>query len=775
MFAVIDAILLRALPYDHSAKLVTVMNSYPGAGAERIGCSLPNYYDRREGMESFASTSIHQGGSVIMGESGSPTRVRRDRVSPEFFDTLGVKLIMGQTFTEDQLLYANAQVMVITYEFWQDQFDGDPNVLGREIVLDGLPNRVIGVLEPEFKYLGGKARFFAPYASAMEDREANRRHSNNASMVARLKDGVSVAAAQDEMNRFNEQLFETDPVAQMVRDAGFRTIIADLHGEVVRDSKPILLILQAGALSLLLIGLANLANLMLIRAKGRAKETAVRQSLGAGRGHLAKEILTETVTLSVLGGLLGLLTGALGIRLLQALGAEQLPLGEAIGLDGRVVLISVAGSILVGFALALPIFLMNVRRNLSPALQSESRTGTVSRGAQRARHAFIVLQIALAFSLLSGAGLLGLSLRKALSNSPGFRAESVLTASVSLPWKRYPEEAEKVQFAKRLIGELRTMPGVINAGLASNMPFTNNNSNNATTVEGHERAPGDSIRTHYTGFGMGEYWQALGIPLVEGRYLEDADLIEGERVCLVDTAFAERYWPGESALGHRIANDVKLDDENALTIVGVVGTVKQQDLTDEKPLGAIHLPYTLRTQSNIFITLRTAMAPESMTNALRQLILGIDPELPLDDVRLMQDRIDESMLVRRSPAVLAGIFAGVALLLAAIGTYGVLAYAVGERRREIGVRIAIGARPQRVLADFLWMGGKLLLAGVVFGVGGSWLAGLGMQSVLYDVVPYHLGVLTATTLLLGVVVLLATYLPSKKAARISPMTAMRDQ
>ncbi|EDY85177.1 efflux ABC transporter, permease protein [Verrucomicrobiia bacterium DG1235] len=774
MFAVIDAILIRSLPFENADRLVTVMNSYPGAGAERIGSSLPNYYDRREGMESFASTSIRQGGSAIIGEAGSPSRIERDRVSPEFFETLGVELVMGQTFTEDQLLYANAQVLVITHEFWQDYFDGDPDVLDREVILDGLSNRVVGVLEPGFRYLSSRAKFFIPLASNLEDREPNRRHSNNMQMIARLKNGVSVEAAQDEMNRFNERLLESDPYAQMVRDAGFRTFVVNLHEEVVREAKPILLILQAGAISLLLIGSVNLVNLMLIRAKGRTKETAVRQSLGAGRGHIAREILSETVLLSVIGGLLGVGVGALGIQLLKALGAQELPLGAMISLDGRVMVISVLGAALVGIALAVPIFALVARRNLAPALHSESRTGTVSRGAQAARYTFIVVQIALAFTLLSGAGLLGLSLQKILKNSTGFRPESVLTASLSLPWKNYPEAEPRQQFLERLLGELRVMPGVIDVGFGSNLPFSGNNSNNATVVEGHEVKPGDSIRAHYTGFGMGEYWQALGIPLVEGRYLEDADLGEGMRVCLVDTAFAERYWPGESALGHRIATDVEFNDENAMTIVGVVGTIKQTDLTEEIPQGTIHMPYSLRSQQFVFLTLRTAMAPEAISDSLREVVLGIDPELPVDDVRLMQDRIDDTTIVHRSPAILVGIFAGAALLLAAIGTFGVLAYAVGERKREIGVRIAIGARPERVLRDFLWLGGKLLLVGVVIGVAGAWLAGTLMQSVLYEVVPFHLGIVAVAGLVLAAVVLAASYLPSSRAARVSPMEAMRE-
>lgn len=775
MFAVIDAILLRALPFQHGDRLVSVMNSYPGAGAPRIGASLPNYYERRHGgVEAFESVAITQGGSAILGEAGSPIRVPRDRVSPEFFETIGFPLLMGQTFTEEQTLYENSSVLIATYEFWQDEFGGDPDVLGREIIVDSLSYRVVGVLSPGFNYLDSKARFFVPLASSLEDRESNRRHSNNVQMIARLKEGVSVLAAQDSMDRFNERVLESDPFAEMVRDAGFHTLVVDLHEEVVRETKPVLLILQAAALLLLVIGCVNLINLLLIRSKGRAKEIAVRQSLGAGRRHLARETLCETVLLSVLGGILGVGVGAIGIRLLGTLGTEQMPLGSSIALDGRVVVISLIGAALVGICLAVPLVMMHAKRNLAPALQAESRTGTLSRSAQAARMTFIVVQIGLAFALLSGAGLLGLSLNRVLSNSPGFKPDQVTTASVSLPWKNYQEAEGRQAFMEKLLERLKAQPGIAYAGLTSALPFSGGTSNNATVVEGYERQPGDSIRAHYVGFAMGDYWQALGIPLVSGRYLEEADQVDGNRVCLVDTDFAERYWPGESAIGKRIASDVELTEENAMTIVGVVGTIKLVDLTEDGNQGMIYMPYHLQTRSHFFIAVKSSLAPDLVSSAMRSIVLDLDPELPLDNIRVMQDRIDDSLLARRSPAVLAGIFAAVALLLAAIGTYGVLAYAVGERTREIGVRMAIGAQPSQVLQQFLSLGGKLLLGGALLGMAGAWVFGLGMQSVLYDVVPFHVGIVAATAAVLGFVVFTASYLPSNRASRVSPLEAMRE-
>lgn len=774
IFAVVDAILVRSLPFPAPERLVTVRNSYPGAGAERSQSSLPNYYDRREHVAAFASTSIHQRGSAIVGAAGSPQRVERDRVSPEFFATLGVPLAKGRTFTEDEMLYANAQLIILTHEFWRDRFSGDPDILDRTITIDGLTHTVIGVLPPGFRFLDSRARFFAPLASNLEDRAPNRRHSNNHQMVVRLKPGVSLAEAQAQMDAFNEAQLQDDPYAELVRAAGYRTYVRSLHADTVRDVRPMLLLLQVGVLALLLIGGVNLVNLLLIRVHGRAKELAVRQALGAGRWHLAREAVLETVVLALGGGLLGLGLGALGIQLMDALGTDRLPLGARVVFDGRIAVAALAMSLAVGLVLAVPVVLLSLKRDLTPALQAETRGGTASRAAQRVRHGFIVAQIALAFVLLSGAGLLGLSLRKVLSTPPGFETDHVLTARLSLPWKNYPEPGPRLAFLERLLGELRAQPGVAHAGFSGGLPFGGTTSDSATVVEGLERAPGESLRTHYISFAMGDYWQALGIPLIEGRYLEDADNHRDQRVCVVDQAFARRYWPGQSALGRRIADDVAITEENAITVVGVVGTVKQQDLADTAPLGAFYKPYQLRPYGDISIVLRSQLAPESLGPMLQRLVLSLDPELPVDDIRVYQDLVDDSLVARRSPAMLAGIFASVALLLAAVGTYGVLAYAVNQRRREIGVRMALGASPGGVLRQFLGLGARLLIAGTVLGGAGAWATGALMRGMLFGMSGFHAGVAAGTAGLMAAVVLAATLVPSQRAARVSPIEALRD-
>lgn len=774
IFAVVDAVLLRALPFPHADELVITRNCYPGAGVDLGSSSLPNYYDRREHVAAFASTAIHQSGSAIIGEAGAPVRVARDRVSPEFFATLGVPLARGRTFTEDEMLYANAQVIILTHEFWHQQFGGAPDVLDRQLVVDGIPHTVIGVLPPGFRYLDSKARFFIPLASNLDDRGPNRRHSNNVDLIARLKPGVTLAEARAQMNAFTQVQLKDDPHQQLLRDAGYRVQVDWLHADTVRTVRPILLLLQGGVVALLLIGGVNLINLLLIRAHGRAREVAVRQALGASQADLAREILLETVLLSIVGGLLGMAIGATGIQLLDALGTDRLPLGARIELDGRVLAVSLAGSVLVGLALSVPIIAFNRRRNLAPVLQSESRGGTSSRAAQRLRHTFIVVQVALAFMLLCGAGLLGLSLKQVLETSPGFQPDNVLTARLNLPWKTYPEPENRRAFLERLLVELRQLPGVVHAAFSDGLPFGGDVSDNATTVEGFERAAGDSIRTHFTSFAMGDYWQALGIPLVEGRYLEDADNQRELRVCVVDEAFARRYWPGQSALGHRIASDVNITEENAITIVGVVATVKQRDLTDAAPLGSVYVPYRLRSDNSFHIVLRTPLSPTALASALQRTVLELDPQLPIDDVKVLRELVDDSLVTRRSPAVLVAIFAGAALLLAAIGTYGVLAYAVNQRRREIGVRMALGALPAQVLRQFLGLGLRLLAFGIVLGAFGAWAAGRAMTGLLYDVPGFHSGVALATAVTLLLVVLLATLIPSRRAAQVSPIEALRD-
>lgn len=774
IYAVVDAVLVRSLPFPDPDRLVTIFNAYPGAGIDREGASVANYYNRRDSIAAFTSVSIFREGSAVIGNSGTPSLVSRDRISPEFFETLGVTLARGRSFTEDELLFANSQRTILTHEFWQSHFGGHSDILDRSLEIDGVSHQIVGVLAPEFRFGNSFAKFFVPLASAPEDRQSNQRHSKfSQKMIGRLAPNVTPATAQAQVDAFNHAQLATDPLAKIVSEANFRTYVVLLHDDTVRSIKSTLVLLQIGVFALLLIGAFNLVNLFLIRANGRLKEYAVRQALGANRSHLVREIMIETGVLTLVGGLLGLATGFGGIKLLSKLGTDQLPLGTQVVFDVRIALVALAGSLFIGLLLAVPVIWFSVRNHLAPTLHTESHGGTVSRAAQRVRYGFIIAQVALAFVLLSGASLLGVSLNNVLSTDPGFRPEQVLTARIALPGNRYPDGQRRQAFLEQLLDDLRGHPGVNNVGLTNGLPFDGSISKNATRVEGVDLTAGESIRTHYSAATMGDYWQALEIPLIEGRFLNVADNQTAQKYCVVDQAFVDRYWPDATGLGQRLAQGVQFNDNNAFTIVGVVGTIKQDDLTDTTPLGTVYLPYQFRPNSNIAITIRTVMAPAALGQSLQKLVLSLDPELPVSDIKVLQTRIEDGLVGRRSPAILSGIFAAVALILAAVGTYGVLAYAVGQRKREIGVRMALGALPRQILQQFLSIGTKLLAAGIGFGALGAWGAGIAMQRLLFDVQPLNLVVMTGTAGTLSAIVLVATLLPSHRASRVSPMEALK--
>jgi putative ABC transport system permease protein len=777
IFAVIDSVLLRPLPFPDSDRLMTIFNTYPKAGVERDGSSLTNYYERRGHIPAFASLAIYRYGTEIVGEAGSTEREQIMRVSPDFFSTLGLGPVIGRAFTEEETTYQTDHVAILSDTFWRQRYNADPNVIGRHIRVNSVPRTVIGVLPPDFHFLSSDARVFLPLASRPEDRTPSQRHSggNVTQMIARLKPGVTIAQAQSEIDAQNATLEADDPQAKMIADAGFRSIVLSLHADHVAAIRPTLLLLQAGAIALLLIGAVNLVNLLLVRASSRVKELAVRQALGAGRGYVVSEVVVETTLLTLVGGLLGLATGAGGIRLLGALGADRLPLGTRIAFDARLALVGLAAAIILGIVFAVPIAWFNLRRHLGNALQSESRGGTSGRAGQILRHSFIVSQIALAFVLLAGAGLLGLSLERAMAVSPGFQSDHILTGQILLPWADYPNAA-RLTFIETLINKIGHLPGVVSAGVVNNVPFSGNSGKSAATVMGHVLRPGESPRGHYSYGVAGDYFRAMGFSLRAGRFLTADDSRRSERVCVVDEDFARYYWPKVNAVGQRLWEGSQVEkDAEAFTVVGVVGGVKQAGLTEDEAQGAIYYPYVFRIDDSVFVAVRTAIPPESFGLTLQQVVRQIDPDIPVNDLRAMETRIADSLVARRSPALLAGLFSAIALLLTAVGTYGVLSYAVAQRRREIGLRMALGAQPGQIRSQFFSLSLRLLAGGVMLGVIGALLTGRAMQAVLFHVPVFNWAILSGAVLVMGFVSLIACLLPSQRAARISPMETLAEE
>jgi predicted permease len=773
ILAVVDAILVRALPFPDSERLALIYNSYPGAGAERVPGSLPNYFDRRGAIEAFGSVSIFQESSVIVGGTGQARRVPILRASPEFFSTLREPLALGQPFTEEHLAYRADEVAILTDEFWRGHFNADPNILGRTFENDGARVAVIGVLPRGFRFLSSQVQFFRPASHAPDDRLPGSRHSGDWNMIARLAPGVGWSTAQLQMDALNARLAADDPYAELVKKAGYRTRVVALRDDHVRQVKRILLLLQGGVSVLLVIGAVNLANLLLIRANGRAQEIAVREALGAGRWQIARGVIVEIMALVAVAAAAGLLVGAAGLRLLSSLGAEQLPLGAAIRFDGRTALAGLVIAAIVGAALAALLICFHFRLKLASGLKLATRGGTAGRGAQKLQHGFVIAQVALAFVLLSGSGLLGVSLKRALEAPVGFSADHLVAGRIAFPWSGYTNQPLRMAFVDRLLTTVRGLPGVSHAAVNSGLPFTGARTDQAVSIEGQVSEEASAVRAHHVANVSGDYFGTMGIALLRGRFLEDADRHRGPRACVVDQGLAERYWPGADPIGRRLTIGPRFDPENASLVVGVVANAKQADVVEDAGLGTVYVPYGREWPNSFSLIVRSGVPLQTMAPMIRQAVAQCDPGMPIDDLRSMRSRIDESLVARRSPAVLAGIFAGVALLLASLGTYGVLAYAVNQRQREIGVRMALGAQPSHVLAQFFGLGAKLCLMGIAFGAMGAWAAGRAMQSLLFGVGPFPPVIVILTGLTLTGIVSLAILIPSRRAAKVHPMEALR--
>jgi predicted permease len=776
IFAVVDGVLLRPLPFPQAERLVKLYNTYPRADVPDDGCSLTNYYERRGHIPALQRIAIYRESATVVGDATASDREIVTRVSPEFFDTLGVPLAMGRAFSEQETTYQTDAVAILTDAEWRQRYNADPQVLGRAIRIDGLQKTIVGVLPRAFRFLSSESRVYLPLSSALEQRAANRRHwGSQAQMIGRLAPGATLEQAQAEVDAHNASVERDNPRAKAMADAGFRTPVVSLHGQHVAAVRPTLLLVQAAAVVLLCIGALNLANLLLVRAASRAKEFAVRQALGAGGRHIAVEAIIDTTLLAMLGGLLGVGVGAVGLRALTLLGADRLPLGADLGFGARVATLALASMLVLGLAASLPIAWYRLRGSSAERLQTQGRAVTGGHATQRLRHIFVVAQIALAFILLAAASLLSVSLSRVMKLSPGFQADRAISGRVLLPWGRYQDGATRMSFVDRVTSELERQPGVVAAGVVVNLPFTGHVTKSAATVVGEVPRPGEPPHGIYSYYVGGDYFSALGIALEAGRFLTPDDIHRGRRLCVVDSQFARQHWPGGRAVGQRLFQGGQIGpDEQAITVVGVVGTVKQSDLTDPAQ-GAVYYPYIANPDLDLYVVARTALEPVAFGSVLQRVVRSIDSTLPVGDVSAMSDRIDDTLVGRRSPAMLAGVFAAIALLLTTIGTYGVLTYIVSQRRREIGLRIALGATPRQIAVRFIRIAGQWVLCGLAIGLFGAWAAGQAMRSLLFDLPVLYGPALAGTAALLSAICVIACLIPSRRASLVSPLETLAEE
>jgi predicted permease len=779
--SVFHSVVLRPLPFSEPERLVALENLYPGAGVtEHGGNSVPHYFDRRESVEAFEEVAVFRPVDRTLDGEGAPERIAAALASPSLFPVLRVEPALGRFFAEEESEPGNEAKAVLSWGLWRRLYGGSENALGQTLRVDGTAHTVVGVLPPGFRFVDLEAELWLPAAFTAEDRSDDRRHSNNWVMVARLAPGATVERARGEVEALNATERERFPeMGQLLLDAGFHTEVEPLREALVEDIRPTLGLLVAGSLCVLLIACVNLANLALARATARTRELATRSALGAGRWRLGRQVVVESLVLVVAGCGLGLLAGLGGLRLLTILGVERIPRGAEISLDLPVVVATLAAAVAIGIALGTIPALRLFRGDLHGHFRQDARTGSAGRRATAARDLLVGVQVAGAAILLVGAGLLLASFVELLAVDPGFRAEGVATATVSLPDSRYAEDAARLTFARELVAAARALPGVESAAVATAIPFGGSFSANVITVEGYVRRPGESLLAPFQTLVTPGYFETLGIPLLDGRSFDERDREGSLPVVVVDRWLAERYWPGESALGKRIALGAPdLDEElRWMTVVGVVGEVRMATLGAGDQHGAFYMPHGQLPDFSRALTLVARVGPEegdpgSLTEPVRRVVQRIDPALPIFDAATLEQRVGRSLIARRAALVLAVVFGAVALFLAAVGLYGVLAYSVARRTRELGIRVVLGSTARGLLGLVLGRSARVTGIGLAAGLAGAFLLTRWMSGLLYGVEATDPRIYAVVAVVLAAVALAASLAPARRAARVDPAVVL---
>ena len=791
IFSLVRSVVLKPLPLAGADRLVLIENLYPkfgfsSAGPGVVAASVPDYFDRQRDIRSFGEQAVYRRVSLTLGAADRPERVNALRATPSFYRLLGAAPQVGRAITDEDGEVGQTARVMLSYNFWQRRYGGDPSLVGRDIRLDGTPHRVVGILPRRFEYLWKDINLWLPASFTSEQKSDASRHSNNWVMIARLAPGATVAKAQREIDALNARNDERLPqFGTLIRDAGFRTAVVPLQEEVVRDVRATLYLLWAGALFVLLVGGVNLVNLFLMRSAGRWRELATRHAIGASVARVGRQVLTETTLLAVCGGVMGVAAGWWLLGLLTTLDLDVLPRSQEVGLDwqaaGAMITLAAAVGVVTGL---IPLVQLS-RANLNDVLRDASRSGTAGIAAGRVRRLLATAQVALAFMLLIGAGLLLVSFRAVLAIDPGFQPAGVLTASLNLPATTYPDAAALAQVTGRLLDRARALPALGTAGLTTTIPFGGIYSNSVMLAEDGESKAGETVVAPHQITASEGYFEAMRIPLVRGRYFDTRDTATAPPVVIVDERLAQRFWPGRDAIGRRLSRpgnptgvlDLLARGPNTryLSVVGIVANVQLTGLTPkDPPVGAYYFPYAQQPARSVVLAVRSAQDPETLVSALRSTIASIDRELPLFDVRTMEQRLDRSLVQRRLPMLIALAFGLVALFLAGIGVYGVLACQVTERRREIGIRMALGSSAADVFRLVMRDGARITVLGILVGLAGTMGMARLMAGLLYGVRATDPIVVGAVALLLVTVALVATWLPARRAAGMNPAAALAE-
>ena len=770
IFSVVNAVLLQPLPYPQPGRLVGVYHVYQG---HRTVMSGPNFIDaalHSDAFERAAATGHHR---VILTGEGEPVSLDAADVSASLFDVLRVRPMLGPGFSADANTPGKTDVIILSYGLWRERFGAARDVIGKRIAIDGVPRAVVGVMPAGFAYPEGREAWLPlEYDDNFTTKE---RGAWQYTVIARLKPGITAAQSAADVSAIAHNLSRQYPDD----NAGLDMTTLPLREAVVGDIRRSLLILFGAVAFVLLIACANVANLLLARAAARGPELAVRTALGASRGRLIRQLLTECVILASLGAGIGLLVAVWGVSFLTSLQPQGIPRLDAIKVDGTVVAFAFALAVLTGIVFgAAPA--VHATRGLASALKEGGRGAVTTRRGTRVRGALVVAELGLAVMLLVGAGLLMRSFALLHSVDPGFRPESALTFNLTLPDARYAEDAPRVVFFDELLPKLGALPGVRSAAAVMAVPLAGTQFSISFRVEGRPPvAPADEP-TMEIRVASPEYFQTMGIPVKRGRGFNERDTAASPAVVLITESAAHRFFPNEDPLGRTIAIGWSKTGKDGIRrsaggrIVGIVGDVKDAGLDEPNP-PQLYMPLRQWPIGSMAVIMKTSTPPESLVEAARTTVHSIDPNLAVSNVRTMDQILERSISQPRFYMLLLGVFAALALALAAIGVFGVLSYAVSQRTREIGIRMALGAQGPSVIALVVRQAMILVVAGLTAGTVAALFVSQTMTKMLFIVRPTDPATFTAVGLILAAAALLASYLPARKATRVDPIVALRAE
>ncbi|HXG68897.1 MAG TPA: ABC transporter permease [Blastocatellia bacterium] len=775
IFSLVNAVLLRPLPFHDPDRLVMVWEEASFAGFPRNTPAPANYADWKAQNQVFEDMAALTWRTYNLTGDGEPEKVSAYAVTANFFPLLGVQPALGRTFLPEEDKPDAGKVAVLSYGLWQSRYGGEPGIIGRDILLNGEKHTVIGVMPAGFQFLESYIGLWVPAAFSQE--ELANRGSHYLTVVARMKPGVTLPQAQSDMEAIMQRIGRDFPNNTFAGKLG--AVVLPLHEQLAGEVRRPLMVLLVAVGLVLLIACANIANLLLARAASRRKEIAVRTALGAGRTRIMRQLLTESVLLAGAGGLAGMLFASWSFAFLQSMIPADMVLSTSLKIDDRVLGYTLLISLLTGIIFGLAPAFQASKVDLNEALKQGGGRAISAADGNKLRGALVVTEIALALVLLVGAGLLMQTFFRLRQQYSGLRPEGVLTLRTQLPRNKYREHPRRVAFYDQVLERVKALPGVISAGYSTSVPLEWKGGTSGFVVEGRQLeqmlAQGLSYDANHRQVSA-DYLKTMGIPLRQGRYFDETDNAQSMPVAIINETMARQYWPDENPIGKRFKIGGPDEDIPWLTVVGVVGDVRQMGL-DVPVKAEMYVPYQQGAQHPWYaprdLVLRAAGDPKSLVAAVRSAVRAVDPEQPVSNIRTMDEILGEEAGPRRMGVILLAAFAGLALLLASLGIYGVLAYFVAQHTPEIGVRLALGASPRDILGLVLRRGMRLTLLGVSIGLAASFALTRLMASLLYGVSATDPATFAAVALLLAGVALLACYLPARRATKVDPMVALR--